>query len=142
MPDPAADAFAAHCAELLSGSGAVRVRRMFGGHGLYLDGCFVAVVTARRLFLKANEETRAAFEAAGSQPFVYTRLGQAATLGYWSAPDAAFDGPEAMRPWARLALQAALAAASRARSRRRVTPRSPPGAAPAAGRRRRSTPPR
>ncbi|MEP7282526.1 MAG: TfoX/Sxy family protein [Rubrivivax sp.] len=147
MPDAAADAFAAHCAELLAGSGTVRLRRMFGGHGLSLDGLPVALVSRHQLYLKVDAESRPAFEAAGSAPFVYQRQGRTATLGYWTAPDDALDSPDAMRPWARRALQAALSAAAaarpkRARPARGPTPPSPAAAAAAAGTQRRAKPPR
>ena len=35
----AKDAFAAYCVELLAPLGAARSRRLFGGHGLYIDDC-------------------------------------------------------------------------------------------------------
>ncbi|MDH4050373.1 MAG: TfoX/Sxy family protein [Rubrivivax sp.] len=115
----AQDPFVEHCAELLAGSGRVRVRRMFGGHGLYLDGLFVAIVARGRLYLKVDGETRATFQAAGCAPFVYDGGGREVTLNYWSAPDEAMDSPALMGPWARRARQAALSAAQRKPARRR-----------------------
>ena len=50
--------FVEHCLELLSPLGAVRARRMFGGHGLYLDELFVALIAGERLYLKVDSETR------------------------------------------------------------------------------------
>ena len=44
---------------------------MFGGYGLYLDGLMIGVVIDDGLYLKADEPTRAHFEAAGCAPFVY-----------------------------------------------------------------------
>jgi DNA transformation protein and related proteins len=102
--------FVSHCAELLASVGAVRTRRMFGGHGLYVDDLFVALIAAERLYLKVDAGTRAAFEAAGCVPFVYDRDGKAASLGYFSAPEEAMESPPLMQPWARLALAAALRA--------------------------------
>jgi len=60
-----------HCVELLSPLGAARSRRMFGGHGIYVDDLFVALIAYDRIFLKTDEETRPAFVAAGCEPFVY-----------------------------------------------------------------------
>ena len=55
----------------------------------------------------------AAFEAAGCEPFRYTmKDGREMTMGYWTAPEEALDSPEAMRPWARRAMEAALVAAN------------------------------
>ncbi len=51
--------------------GAMRSRAMFGGHGLYLDDVFIAIIAAERLYLKVNDSSRPRFEAAGSEPFVY-----------------------------------------------------------------------
>jgi DNA transformation protein len=125
-----ADGFVVHCLELLAPLGAARARRMFGGHGLYVDDVFVALVADDRLYLKADDATRARFEAAGCQPFTYEARGRRTATSYWSAPPEALESPPLMQPWARLALQAALAA-------RAVTPRATPSARRASGGRQR-----
>jgi DNA transformation protein len=102
--------FVSHCLELLGSVGQARARRMFGGHGLYVDDVFIALIAAQRLYLKVDAQTRAQFEAAGCTPFVYGGAGQAVTLGYFSAPEDAIESPALMQPWARLALAAALRA--------------------------------
>ena len=102
--------FVSHCVELLAPLGTVRVRRMFGGWGLYVDELFLALIAWERLYLKANDSTRPLFEAAGCKPFVYSAKDQSVSLGYWTAPADALDSPALMAPWARLALQAAVAA--------------------------------
>jgi DNA transformation protein len=123
-----ADEFVAHCTELLGSAGTVRSRRMFGGRGFYIDELFVALIAYDRLYLKADAQTRPAFEAAGGTPFVYDGAGKSVTLGYFSAPDDAMESPALMQPWARFALAAALRAraakpAAR-RPARKATPRS------------------
>lgn len=102
--------FAGYCVELLAVLGAARSRRMFGGHGLYVDDLFVALVAGDELYLKVDAQTRPQFEAAGCKPFVYDKAGQAVAMGYWSAPGEATESPAQMLPWARLALAAALRA--------------------------------
>ncbi|MBC8056465.1 MAG: TfoX/Sxy family protein, partial [Rhizobiales bacterium] len=102
--------FVAHCVELLAPLGAVRSRRMFGGHGLYVDDLFVALIAFERLYLKADALTRSAFESAACAPFVYEGGGKTVTMSYFSAPEDAMESPPAMQPWARLALAAALRA--------------------------------
>ena len=110
---PADNGFAAHCLELLTPLGQPRARRMFGGHGLYVDDCFVALIINEVLYLKADETARPAFATAGCQPFCYTTTsGQRAVMAYWSAPDEAMESPVAMLPWARLAMASALRAAN------------------------------
>ena len=109
--------FVSHCVELLAPLGAVRVRRMFGGWGLYVDEVFLAIIAFERLYLKANVNTQTRFEQAQCEPFVFEAKGKAMTMGYWTAPAEALDSPALMEPWARLALQAALSARSAAAGR-------------------------
>ncbi len=99
-----------HCLELLAPLGAVRARRMFGGHGLYVDELFIALIAHERLYLKADEATRERFAAAGCEPFVYDGKGKSVTMGYWTVPAEAMESPQPMQPWARLAIEAALRA--------------------------------
>lgn len=115
--------FVDHCLELLAPLGALRARRMFGGHGLYCDELFFGIVVGERLYLKADAQTRPAFEAAGCEPFVVDAKRGAVALGYWSAPAEAMDSPAAMQPWGRLALAAALRARAAKPSSTRAAPR-------------------
>jgi len=113
--------------ELLAPLGAVRVRRMFGGWGLYVGDVFVALVLEDQLYLKTRPETTEAFAAAGCRPFTYSAKGRTVSIGYWSAPAEAMESPALMEPWARLALKAALAArgATALRRRRRALANAP-----------------
>ena len=101
------EGFIAFLHELLEPLGKIGVRPMFGGHGVYCDGLFFALVMDGRLYLKVDEETRAAFVAAGCQPFVYEGQDKPIEMSYWNAPEQALDSPEEMRPWARRAIAAA-----------------------------------
>ncbi len=111
--------------ELLAPLGAIRVRRMFGGWGLYADGLFIALIAFDRLYLKADAQSRERYAAAGCEPFRYDAGGKQQSLNYWTAPADALDSPALMAPWARLALQAALTA--------RAAPAKPRKAATQAG---------
>jgi DNA transformation protein and related proteins len=102
--------FVAHCLELLGSVGAARSRRMFGGHGIYVDDLFIGLIAYERLYLKTDAATRASFEAAGCQPFVFDAAGKSVSMAYFSAPEEAMESPPLMQPWARLALAAALRA--------------------------------
>lgn len=108
--------------ELLGGLGPISVRRMFGGAGFYADGRMVALEADGSLYLKTDPQTRARFAEAGGSPFVYDGKGKPVEMSYWTAPDEALDSPEAMRPWAMLALEAAMRAGAA----------KPPGNKPAA----------
>ena len=114
---------------------------MFGGWGLSVEGLTVAIVTdlgdGDTLWLKADADTLARVEAAGCKRFSYPmrRGGETRiqTMNYYSAPEDAMDSATAMAPWARLAMQAAVAARAakppiRAKpAARRASPRKPQG---------------
>ncbi len=100
--------FLDHIRELLGGLGPLTVKPMFGGASVQLDGTAFALVFRETLYLKVDDETRAAFEAEGSGPFIYDmKDGRSASLGYWSLPEGALDDPDEAVRWARLALEAA-----------------------------------
>jgi DNA transformation protein and related proteins len=127
------DAFTELCIEMLSPLGRVRVRRMFGGQGLYVDDLFMAIVDDGQLFLKTDEVTRERFDAAGCLPFTFpNKDGEAVVTSYRRPPEEALESPPLMLPWARLALEAALRAAN-AKARKspaaakKRTARSAPG---------------
>ena len=128
--------FVEHCLELLAPLGQPRARRMFGGHGLYVDDVFVAIIASERLYLKVDAQARPRFEAAGCDAFVYDAKGQAISLSYFSVPDGAMDSPALMQPWARMALAAAL----RARAAKPSAARRKPAAAASARRARPNQP--
>lgn len=118
------------CSELLSALGPVRVKRMFGGHGLYVDEVFIAIIVGDDLFLKTDDESRPAFVAAGCRPFEFqTADGKKVAMSYWSAPAEAMDSPAQMLPWARQALASALRARA---SKPPAKPRAPRAKPPAA----------
>ena len=102
------DDFIDYVMELLGPFGTVAARRMFGGHGVFLDGLMFAIVSEDTLYLKADEMNRIEFEQAGCEIFSYARKGKRATLGFYRAPADAMESPDLMLPWARSAYAAAL----------------------------------
>ena len=106
--------FAQYCCELLSAAGPCAAKRMFGGFGISIDGLTIAIVadlgSGELLWLKADNDCRAQFEAAGCARFTYPAKGVDRSMNYYSAPDEAMESQDAMRPWARLALDCALKA--------------------------------
>lgn len=112
--------FAGFAIELLAPLGRVTARRMFGGHGVYCDGLFIAIVHGDTLWLKSDAAARGDFLRAGSIAFTYERAGRETSLGFYSAPEGALESPVAMQPWGRLALAAALRARAARRPKRQV----------------------
>ena len=120
--------FVDHCLELLAPLGQPCARRMFGGHGVYIDDVFIAIIAAERLYLKVDAASRPRFEAEGCEPFVYAAKSRSLSLGYFSAPQDAMDSPALMQGWARLALAAALRARAAKPTAAQRRPRAQPSA--------------
>jgi DNA transformation protein len=105
--------------DLFAGLGPVRVRRMFGGQGIYAGELMFALEAGGELYLKADADTVEAFRAAGSTPFVYDRGGRHVEMSYWRIPAAAADDPDEASRWARLALEAARRTGAEKRAKER-----------------------
>jgi DNA transformation protein len=100
--------------ELFSAFGPVSVRRMFSGAGIFADGLMFGLVVRGEIFLKVDDETRPAFEAEGSKPFVYRRArGREVALSYWRLPERLMDDPDDLAHFARASLAAAHRAAAK-----------------------------
>ncbi len=120
--------FIDHLRELMRAGGrTVATRAMFGGHGVYVDGLFVAIVDDDVPYLRADDVNRGEFSDLGLPAFEYTTKGGARhAMGYFRAPDDALEGAHAMAPWVRSALGAALrSAAAKAAPRPKRRARKP-----------------
>lgn len=102
--------------------GRVSARRMFSGHGLFLDGKMFGLVFQEQLYLKVDAQSRPQFEASGLPPFTYARQGRVVALSFHRAPDSVLDEPDQALHWGRLAM----AAAARAKAGKPPRPRSGP----------------
>ena len=107
--------------DLFSAFAPVTTRAMFGGHGVYRDGVIIAIVIDEAIYLKVDDATRAAFEAAGCAPFVHETKDKAVPMSYWSVPEDALDSPQEFRPWAQRAWEAALRKPKPKKAAKKVT---------------------
>ena len=107
---PRRSEFVDHVVETLRVFGPVEVKRMFGGWGLYHRDVFFALVESETLYLKTDDENRAAFDAQGLEPFSFTKGGETVVTSYRQAPVDALESPEVMADWARRGYAAALRA--------------------------------
>ena len=102
--------------------GAVSVKRMFSGHGIYADGWCFALSLRGEIYLRTDDESAAALAAAGSAPFAYQRGDRTITTNLWRLVASAYDDPDELRRWSSLALAAARrigeAKAEKARARK------------------------
>ncbi len=118
------DEFRDYCIELFAalmphaGVTGIAAKRMFGGSGFSIDGKTFAIIAMDQLWLKVDDESRAAFEQAGCQMFTYDMAGKPRSMSYYTVPDDAMESAAFMSPWAELAWGAALRAAASKGSRK------------------------
>jgi DNA transformation protein and related proteins len=103
--------------ELFSGLGPVSIRRMFGGKGVYHQGLIVGVVVEGEMLLKGDAQSGPLLDAAGARRWTYEGQEKPVAMPYWSIPDDAYDDPEVMARWTRLAFEAALRAPRKGKRR-------------------------
>ena len=97
--------------DLFSGLGPVSIRRLFGGKGIYHLGRIVAIELRDEMLLKADEKSAPEFADAGAIQWSYEgKKGNPVKMPYWSIPENAYDDPDEMAKWVRLAYEAALRA--------------------------------
>ena len=118
------DELAAHLEDLLRPLGAIRLRRMFGGYGIYADEIFFAVVVDEQLYFKSDALSRASYESAGLEEWVYAKDGRPVRMSYFRPPEDIYEDEESLRHWGRLALDAALRARKPARPAAKPKPRA------------------
>ncbi|HMN73768.1 MAG TPA: TfoX/Sxy family protein [Rhodoblastus sp.] len=113
----------------------VRTKRMFSGHGAYVDDACFALCVMGDIWIKTDDEAeRAALKAAGSRPFAYEKSGGKVVTAnaFWSLPDSALDDEDELRRWCRPALEAARrTAAQKARAKARKAAKAAPRRTPA-----------
>ncbi|QUT06655.1 TfoX/Sxy family protein [Sphingobium phenoxybenzoativorans] len=117
--------------EALEPMGTVTMRRMMGGATLYLNGTIFAIMDSGTfggaLWMKADKESEAIWEAAGCRAFTYERKdGKMSSMPYRLAPDEVYDDADEMRRWAALAVEAGLRApAKKAKAGKKAQTRTP-----------------
>lgn len=121
---PLSAGYSAFIEDLLAAFGPVKVKRMFGGGGVYRDGVMFALIADDTLYLKADAETEQDFAREGSRPFQYQGRNRPISLSYWQLPERLYEDAEELAEWARRAHSAALRAQRKkpsagARGRRR-----------------------
>jgi DNA transformation protein len=110
----ASDSFAEFLDEQFALLGRITLRRMFGATGVFCDGIMFGVVSDNTLYLRVDDQNRAAFkEAETLAPLSYEKKGKIIALSYWRAPDRLFDESDELLDWGRTALAAARRVAAR-----------------------------
>lgn len=125
-------AFREHVADLFAPFGEIKIKLMFGGAGIYFKDQMFGLIADERVYLKANDETRPAFEREGSKPFVFeSKNGDTVAMSYFEVPPRLLDDTDQLAKWARRAYEVAIAARGKKKpARRAVLSRDLPLVAP------------
>lgn len=105
---PVTDDYMEFIKELLAEFEPLRIKRMFGGAGVYSGELFFAILVDDELYLKVDDGNRADYERRGLHPFTYQmKNGRTSTMSYYPVPADLLEEPEELALWARGALEAA-----------------------------------
>jgi DNA transformation protein len=99
----------------------LRSKPMFGGVGLYSADCFFGIVAADELFFKVDHTNRAAYEAAGSEPFRPV-VARPVSMSYWRVPIEVLEDTGELATWALAAIRAAGNAAAKPKRKAKQLP--------------------
>jgi DNA transformation protein len=105
----------------------VEGKRMFGGHGLYLDGEFFGMVWKGRAWFRTDDRSRAEYRALGSDPIPFG--GDVANNVYWSVPIDVLEDAPLLVTWARAAAATPRPTAqrkARKKAAEKAKPKKPP----------------
>lgn len=109
--------------EVFAPFGRVAVKRFFGGGGVYLGDTMFAAIFNDAIYLKADGESRAAFEAEGCEEFIWQNPKSKAVWNsaYFTMPAHLYDDEDALKQWAARALRTAEKAKAARPARKRKT---------------------
>jgi DNA transformation protein and related proteins len=91
--------------DLFAAFGQVMLKRLFSGEGIYADGKIIGVIVRDVVYLKTDDESRAAYKSEGCKPFYFTTGGKRIASTYYAVPERLYDDAEELSEWARGALK-------------------------------------
>src|ERR1019366_4934035 len=84
----------------------VRIKRMFGGAGVYAGEFFFALIDDDVLYLKVDDTNRPDFVARGMGPF--SPFGEGGeVMQYYQLPEELLEDPDEQKPWVEKAIAVA-----------------------------------
>jgi DNA transformation protein len=96
--------FAAYVLDQMHEVRGVSLRAMFGGHGVYCRGHFIALIWQDSVFMFTDENTRKKYKRAQMPPFEF-KEGQKES-NYFMLPDTVLDNAKKLATWVNEAVEA------------------------------------
>lgn len=116
--------FHTYVEDLFANLGRIRIRKMFGGAGVYSGEDMFALIDKDRVYVKSDENLKEHLESEGGEPFEWTNpnTGKTIQMSYVSLPVNALDDRDEASAWGRKALDVAIQARrAKVKSPRRMT---------------------
>lgn len=116
--------FHTYVEDLFANLGRIRIRKMFGGAGVYSGEDMFALIDKDRVYVKSDDSLKQHLESAGGEPFEWTNpsTGKTIRMSYVSLPVNALDDRDEASAWGRKALDVAIQARrAKVKSPRRMT---------------------
>lgn len=107
---PVSSEYADWIVDQLSDFGEVQTKRLFGGRAVLRDNLNFGLIFQDELYLKADTQNLAQFEAENSQQFTYDKAGKTINVSFWTVPETIIEDKQVFAEWARDAYDAALRA--------------------------------
>lgn len=116
--------FHTYVEDLFANLGRIRIRKMFGGAGIYSGEDMFALIDKDRVYVKSDDLLKADLESEGGKAFEWTNpnTGKTIQMSYVSLPLNALDDRDEASAWGRKALDVAIQARrAKVKSPRRMT---------------------
>lgn len=116
--------FHTYVEDLFANLGRIRIRKMFGGAGVYSGEDMFALIDKDRVYVKSDDALKADLESEGGEAFEWTNpsTGKTIRMSYVSLPINALDDRDEASAWGRKALEVAIQARrAKVKSPRRMT---------------------
>jgi len=116
--------FHTYVEDLFANLGRIRIRKMFGGAGVYSGEDMFALIDKDRVYVKSDDTLKEHLESEGGESFEWTNpsTGKTIRMSYVSLPVNALDDRDEASAWGRKALDVAIQARrAKVKSPRRMT---------------------
>jgi DNA transformation protein and related proteins len=93
------NSFNLYIADLLEKYGDIKIKSMFGGFGVFMDGKIIAIIADEELYFKSAKDNFIFRKEFGAEQFTYQAKGKTVKMNYFKAPSEIFDDPDILQRW-------------------------------------------
>jgi len=102
------DSFLEFIKDQFSVLGAITIRKMFGGAGIYLEGTMFGLIADDLVYLKVDTTNKKDYENAKMAPFTYEGKNKTVKMSYYELPIDILEDQEQLKEWASKAVSVSL----------------------------------